>query len=179
MEENISQSNYSSNKKFLPIFFILLLLIAGGVSYYFSARSPAVKVPDILKFNGSPTRVENQSVTLHGVYSLSGIIPDNLASVRDFTFLVDSSTAFNKRDIRFPSLEELQAGGKTSGTFDFKDLPRTDSAGSLIDLKDSLMMNLGNIYVEADFSSSILNQENPTASSVYYEIMVGPQPQDI
>lgn len=177
MEDNLYTSSYSY-KKFFILFSILLVVVLGGASYYFFyfyspkvEEVPIVQITNIYKFSGSPIRVEGRLITLRGIYLSSKTIPDSLASVRDFTFLVDSRTVFNKRDIQWPDWDKLTAGGKTSGTFKFKDLPRTDSSGSLTDFGDSLKDNLGNIFVEVDFSSPIQNIDRPSASSVYYEIM--------
>lgn len=129
------------------------------------------------KFIGNVVAVEGDTITLHGVFSGPGTVPEDLLSARDFSFRVDETTRFEKTEIRWPTWEEIAAQG-TSSSFDIQDLPRTEGEGNLDDFKNSFSLNPETIYVEVDFSSSIYNSENPTASSVFYQVSVIP-PHDL
>ena len=154
---------------------ILLLLFAAAAAYYvFPIRLNAPQV-DIRKFSGNVVAVEDDKITLHGVFSGPAALPEDLASARDFSFKIDEATKFRKADIGWPTWEELATRG-TSGSFNIQDLPRTEGDGSLDGLKNLFLLNAERVYVEADFLSPIHNSKDPIASSILYQLIGIPPP---
>lgn len=159
-----------------------LIIVATGYYFYILTKESEV---DIRKFTGNIVSIENKGVTLRGVYEgLDPDAPEELQLVRNFSFRVNKDTVLKKRETRFLSVDELESAGKGSNgvyKYDFEDLPRFDSLGSLDDLNtwflsDFIGVSPGNIIVEASFFSSIYKAKTPTASSVFYNILIMPPP---
>lgn len=165
----------SSDKKKSAVIIIITLIVLALGYYVFFIR---LGVPqfDIRKFSGNVVVVEGNMITLHGMFSGSSTIPENLKSERDFSFQAGEATQFKKADIRWPTWEELAKQG-TSGTFNIEDLPRTDVESSLDDFTKSALLKDGRaVYAEVDFLTSIYNSKNPTASYVFYQLVGTPTP---
>ena len=158
------------------VLLITMVVVAGYYIFFHSRPTREDTSIDIRQFTGGLVSVEGNVVTVEGSFTGPlGTIPEHLLlDTRLFLFQVDDSTDFNKEEVILPAWEELAATGETSGTFYFKDLPQTESQGSLADLNNSL--TLGGVHAEVDFPSSIHDTENPTASSVFYQVLVQEPP---
>lgn len=149
---------------------LVILAIVGGYYLFLYFTKPTV---DVRKFMGNIVNIEDEVVNLHGVFvGLPETAPKGLLSERDFSFRIDGSTSFKKFETILPSWKELRATGATSGSYNLKDLPRTEGVGSLDDLRNSL--SKGYISVQVDFPASIYGSRNPIASFVFYHILVTP-----
>lgn len=156
----------------ISLAFVGIIAVAGFYLIPFKGE-----LVDIRKFTGSVSNIEGNKITVRGVFDgPQGAIPEELSSVREFYFIVDEKTAFQKLVTQLPSWEELMATGATSGTYELKDRPRTEGKGSLDDLGSHLIFDdngaTGNVLIEVDFPISIYGAENPVASSVFYQVML-------
>jgi regulator of protease activity HflC (stomatin/prohibitin superfamily) len=157
------------DKKEILILIAILVLLAGFFVFYKSSNPESA---DIRKFTGTIVSVEEQTVTLHGVF-LADIIPEDFREPRDFSFQIDANTVFTKKEIYW-DWEEIKKENKNSGSdiVDLKDLPMMESEGSLNDIQSIPSSDLNNIRVEVDFPYSVSDREDSVASSVFYEIIV-------
>jgi len=169
------------SKRLAIVVVISLLVVVAG--YYYNTSLNEVEF-DIRKFTGTIVALENEVITLHGVFDGSdGTIPNELSIDTQFSFKVDKNTIFDKLETKFPTAEELAKtyGKSTVYRYNIEDLPRVESVGSLQDLQELFSSNTsgaiaGNIIVEVDFSSSIYKSKNPVASRVFYHILMMPKP---
>ena len=159
----------------------MVIALMFGVRYFFipwiSNEPDLIKLEfDIRKFSGNIKSVEGETITLNGTYNTNETVPEELLAKRDFAFKVNRSTKFEKAETRFPSWEELKTAGKVSGNIARYNLePSVGLAGSLTDLKNSI--SKGDILVEANFPVSIYRVQNPTASFIFYYILIRPSQQ--
>jgi hypothetical protein len=166
----------SDNKGLVKYLILIILVLVAGyflVSYFTKSQT------EIYKFSGEIVSVEGNSVTLYGVFvGPIGTIPERLSTPRNFSFLVDETTTFNKRETFMPSWESINAAGTVTetgaiiGRYSSKDLVNLEGEGSLEDLVASIQR--GAISVEVDFETSIHNSDDEVASHVSYHILVSP-----
>ena len=152
---------------------VVLVVFVVGYNAFTLINAPQF---DIRELKGSVININASTILINGSFSTSEAIPEALKTDRDFAFLTDGNTKFDKLEIIWPSWEKLGAGGATSGVVDLGDLPQDKGAGSLDDLKRVFSLNAGTVYVEANFTNSIYRSKNPIAESVYYRIIVMPTP---
>ena len=164
------------NRKLLQnLSIIVLLIVAGFLTFLILGKSKSDTTIDIRKFSGGIESVDGDIITMQGIYDGPiGTTPENLSINQSFSFKVDLETSFDRLEIILPTWESLTGTGSTSGTFYFRDLPQTEGEGSLEDIKESL--SKGSISAEVDFPSSIYNTKNPVASSIFYTILVQSPP---
>lgn len=155
---------------------LVLVLVVG----YFTYQRFSGPKYDIRKISGSVIGVEGNAVTVKGVYDFEGTLPEKLSGERDIILRVDSSTVFKSVKIFMPTKEELIASGKAKVEADGRyfakyspdELPRTEAAGSLEDITNLLKEG---VRVKVEFLESIYNSRNPTASGVFYTVLVSPK----
>lgn len=155
---------------------LVLVLIIAGYFLFLNYFKPQY---NILKISGQVTGVDGNTITIKGLYESEEKLPLELSSERDIKFKVNSSTTYKKTEIRMPTKEELIASGKATvspnGTYraqySLDDQPKTESTGSLEDIKNLLSEG---IRMEIEFPKSIQNSKNPTASNISYLIMIEP-----
>lgn len=142
---------------------ILAVLAVFVVFYIWTLIDPGKNT--INRFTGQLVGFQDNAVTVHGVFdSKSSKIPEDLSSPRDFTFRVDGSTKIEKEVIAWPiTSEEWEVLGDS---FDIKDLPRQRTESSFEGLKTVL----GLVYVDAKFSASISEGEEPVASYIIFRV---------
>ena len=128
-------------------------------------------------FKGQLVSIEGDTMTLKGFFT-SSTTPLELKGEKTLSFKVSSETSFRKLTIQMPSYESLRKStGKTSGTYNIKDLPREEGVGSLADLKDSI--SKGNLLVQGSFVNTSFDTKNPTAVEVFYELLSNPPDEKI
>lgn len=155
---------------------ILVLVLFAGYFLFSNYFKPQY---NILKISGQVIGVDGNTITIKGIYESEEKLPAEIASERDIKFKVNSSTTYKKTEIRMPTREELIASGKAtvfpngtySAQYSLDDQPKVESTGSLEDIKNLLSEG---IRMEIEFSESIHNSRNPSASNVYYTILVHP-----
>lgn len=157
-------------KKYIAFFiFIIVLLVVGYKAFYIKQDVSPI---NLSTFNGELISIDNDKITLRGMFVSSSTLPENLQGQQELVFRVDKSTQYRKLEIKMPSYESLRAKGKTSGSYEISDLPRVEGVSSIEELKS--FIKRGDVYLQVNFPYSIYNKKNPTASFIFFQVLIEP-----
>ncbi|OGN07899.1 MAG: hypothetical protein A2750_00385 [Candidatus Yanofskybacteria bacterium RIFCSPHIGHO2_01_FULL_45_42] len=162
-----------------PLKIILVVVLFFAVSwavYYFFYILPGKSQFDIRKFGGNVVSIEDDLVTLNGVFIPAPAGSLDLSAKRNFTFRVDEETRLSKIEIKWPTWEEVAAAPEGRLKFSVEDLPSEQKEGDIEDLKNWFLSNPNILYAEANFEKSIYKSENPVAVEVVYKLRAIPAP---
>lgn len=155
------------SKNFFVIIAIIIVLASGYYVFYLKGNTSSV---DLRRFEGQIVSIDGDKITLKGMFVSSSTIPLDLQGERSLVFLVDKTTQFKKTGIMLPTYESLRATGETTRSYKINDLPKSETAGSLEDIK--LFLGHDGTVVQVDFPYSIHNKRNPKASLVFYQSLI-------
>src|SRR3989338_8779586 len=121
-----------------PLKIILVVVLFFAVSwavYYFFYILPGKSQFDIRKFGGNVASIEDDLVTLNGVFIPAPAGSLDLSAKRNFTFRVDEETRLSKIEIKWPTWEEVAAAPEGRLKFSVEDLPSEQKEGDIEDLR--------------------------------------------
>lgn len=139
-------------KKITVIVFFAIVAILGG--YFFTGQFFVDKIKAD-EFVGTVMGVDGNILKLSGYFET----PFGDGQLKQVEVIVDSKTEFLKTFVHMPTAEELEI---TGGFYNFKDLTKEETAGSLEDLINA------KILVSVTSNKNIYNKSKFKAKKISY-----------
>lgn len=148
--------NESSHKKFYLLIIVVLLFAAGYWYFYGKETKPANG------FEGNLVGVENNILTVKGMYTYDGMPADSLGRIKEVRVQITESTIIQRETFDIP------AGGAAGVTFVIDDLPKTTSTITLEDMKNDAATQTLGLIIEAE--ENIASKKKFIATKIIYRL---------